>query len=55
MIIWLSWQSRMVIFALIRGFDIVSNIKKTIDSYNRIKKLSETMTHLKKIKGEELS
>jgi hypothetical protein len=53
--IWLSLHFKLVFFAVIRGFEIISNIKKTYDSYNRIKKLSQTMTFLKKLKGDELS
>jgi hypothetical protein len=49
--IWISWKLHLVFFGVIRGFEIVSNIKKTYDSYCRIKKLSQTMTFLKKVKG----
>jgi len=52
--IWLSLQFKLVFFAIIRGFEIVNSIKKTYDSYARIKKLSLTMTSLRKVKGEEL-
>lgn len=52
--IWLSLQFRLIVFAIIRGLEIVGSIKKTYDSYMRIKKLSETMTFLKKVKGKEL-
>ena len=53
--IWLSLQFRMVFFAIIRGLEIMGSIKKTYDSYSRIKKLSQTMTFLKKVKGDDLN
>ena len=33
----------------------MGSIKKTYDSYSRIKKLSQTMTFLKKVKGDDLN
>lgn len=51
---WLCLQFKLIVFAIIRGLEIVANIKKTYDSYIRIKKLSQTMNFLKKLKGDEL-
>ncbi len=52
--VWLGWRLGLVFLAFIRGFEIVSNIKKTFDSFLRIKKLSQTMGLLKKIGGKQL-
>jgi hypothetical protein len=47
-------QFGLIFFAVVRGLEILASIKKAMDSYSRVKKLSQTMGLLKKVKGKDL-
>jgi hypothetical protein len=47
--LWVSYKFSMPLFFVISGLDNLSQIKKTLDSYSRIRSLSGTMQHLKRV------
>lgn len=52
--LWISYKFGEPFFFMISGIDNFSQLKKTFESFNRIRKLTTAMTFLKKVKGEEL-
>ena len=53
--LWISYKFSEPIFFIICGIDNLSQIKKALDSFARIKKLTRTMTLLKRMRGDELA
>lgn len=51
---WITYKFSQPLFFVVCGIDNISQLKNTIDSFYRIRKLTTSMSLLKRLKGEDL-